>query len=279
MQLTVISGKGGTGKTTIAVAISELEKTAKVDCDVDAPNLYLYYQGQDIICEDFSGGKKAVVKESLCNDCGLCQGVCEFAAIENGKVRFFRCEGCGACILICPQKAIRLVDEKTAEVIVTQTPSGILSYSRMEIGSEGSGKLITILRKKAQNYAENLMVVNDGSPGIGCPVISSITATDAVLIVTEPTQSGVEDFQRIVELCEQFGIKTFVCINKADINEEISLRIEEYCETNKLRFVGKIPYDETVLQSINELKPIIYYPNSGANKAIRQVWSKIKNQL
>lgn len=279
MQLTVISGKGGTGKTTIAVAISELEKTAKADCDVDAPNLYLYYQGQDIVSEGFSGGKKAAVDEFLCNNCGLCQMVCRFDAIEDGKVLFFRCEGCGACTLTCPSKAIKLIEEKTAQVMVTKTPSGILSHSRIVIGSEGSGKLITVLRKNAQEQALDTLIVNDGSPGIGCPVISSITATDAVLIVTEPTQSALQDLRRIVNLCRQFGIKTFVCINKADINEELASQIEDYCQANELKFVGRIPYDETVLQSINELKPIIYYENSIAGQAIRKAWSKVKKQL
>lgn len=279
MQLTVISGKGGTGKTTIAVAISELEKTAKADCDVDAPNLYLYYQGQDIVSEGFSGGKKAAVDEFLCNNCGLCQMVCRFDAIEDGKVLFLRCEGCGACTLTCPSKAIKLIEEKTAQVMVTKTPSGILSHSRIAIGSEGSGKLITVLRKNAQEQAADTLIVNDGSPGIGCPVISSITATDAVLIVTEPTQSALEDLRRIVNLCRQFGIKTFVCINKADINEELASQIEDYCQANELHFVGRIPYDETVLQSINELKPIIYYENSIAGQAIRKAWSKVKKQL
>ncbi|MGI6448772.1 MAG: ATP-binding protein [Desulfitobacteriia bacterium] len=279
MQLTVISGKGGTGKTTIAVAISELERSAKVDCDVDAPNLYLYYQGQEIFQEGFSGGKQAVVDQLLCSECGICQTVCKFEAIVNGQILPFSCEGCGACVLACPEQAIELREEITAQVLVTRVSDGILSHSRMEIGSEGSGKLITILRKKAQEYAEEELIINDGSPGIGCPVISSLTATDAALIVTEPTQSGLEDLQRIATLCRQFKLKTFVCINKADINEEMSAQIEAYCKETGLIFSGRIPYDETVLKSINELKPIIYYENSLANQAIRAVWDKVRKEL
>lgn len=282
MQLTVISGKGGTGKTTIAVAISELaQKTVKVDCDVDAPNMYLYYRQEDkeLLREDFSGGKKAVVDRSACQVCGLCQSACQFEAIEDGKVFPLRCEGCGACTIICPHKAIELVDEKTAEIIINQTEDGYLAHSRMEIGSEGSGKLITVLRKKAQEYAQNRIIVNDGSPGIGCPVISSLTAADAVLIVTEPTQSGVGDLQRVVQLCKQFGIRTFLCINKADINESISAQIEEYAKENDLITVGKIPYDDVVVQSINELRPITYYENSAANKAVREVWANLRREL
>lgn len=279
MQLTVISGKGGTGKTTIAAAIAELERASKVDCDVDAPNLYLYFPGKELEKEGFSGGKKAVVNEFWCDDCGLCQQVCKFDAIENGRVFFLRCEGCGACSLICPQKTITLVEEKTAQALVSKTANGYLAHSKMEIGSEGSGKLITVLRKKAQEYAADELIINDGSPGIGCSVISSITATDAVLIVTEPTQSGVEDLKRVVELCRQFGIKTFVCINKADINEEKSQEVEDYCQANGLVFTGRIPYDETVIQSINELQPITNYQESEAAKAIVQVWNEVKSQL
>ncbi len=283
MQLTVISGKGGTGKTTIAVAISELKKnTTKVDCDVDAPNMYLYYeneQSKEMLKEDFSGGKTAIVDSILCDGCGLCQTVCQFEAIKDGHVLSLRCEGCGACTLICPQKAIKLVDEKTADIMIEELENGLLIHSKMEVGCEGSGKLITVLRKKAQGYPTEGITVNDGSPGIGCPVISSVTAADAVLIVTEPTQSGVEDLKRVVQLCKQFGIKIFVCINKADINESITEGIQEYCRANELKCVGLIPYDETVLSSINELKPIIYYEESVANKAIREMWENMKGEL
>lgn len=280
MDLTVISGKGGTGKTTIAVALSELAKdTVKVDCDVDAPNLYLYFKGQDVAQEDFCGSKIAIVDKAACSQCGQCQTVCQFEAIENGTIYPFRCEGCGACALICPEKAILLIEEKSADVFLTETSKGMILRSRMQIGSEGSGKLITLLRKKAQKYAGDKLIINDGSPGIGCQVISSITATDAVLIVTEPTQSGMEDLLRVVKLCRQFRILTFVCINKADINEEISRQIEVYCRENNLYLVGKIPYDDTVLRSINELQPITAYKSSPANQNIRQMWAQMKEIL
>ncbi|KUO59427.1 MAG: (4Fe-4S)-binding protein [Gracilibacter sp. BRH_c7a] len=280
MELTVISGKGGTGKTSIAVAIAELERnTVKVDCDVDAPNFYLYYDGNDASCEDFSGGKKVVVDEELCISCGLCQDACQFSAIENGLVDFLNCEGCGACVLVCPTQAASLKEEKTADIFVTDTGKGILSRAEVEIGSEGSGKLITILRKAAKPYTDGKITVSDGSPGIGCPVISSITGTDAVLIVTEPTQSGMEDLGRVVTLCRQFKILIFVCINKVDINKQISTEIEEYCLEKNLLLAGRIPYDDTVLRSINELKPIIFYSESPANEAIRQMWKTIKKEI
>lgn len=277
MELTVISGKGGTGKTTIALALSELAKDiVKADCDVDAPNLYLFYDGRDMKKEYFYGEKKAVIDKKFCIDCKECEKICQFDATKEGTVNSFKCEGCGACTLVCPQKAIRLKEEKTADVYITQTNKGIISRAQMEVGSEGSGKLITQLRKNARKFAdENTLIIIDGSPGIGCPVISSITGSDAVLIVTEPTQSGLEDFVRVMELCRHFGVLTLACINKYDINEKVAEEIEGFCRENDVYLIGKIPYDDTVMKSINELKPIVYYEDSKANLAIRQMWDNI----
>ncbi|QCX34318.1 (4Fe-4S)-binding protein [Caloramator sp. E03] len=277
MELTVISGKGGTGKTTIALALSELAKdVVKVDCDVDAPNLYLFYDGKDIKKEYFYGEKKAVIDKRFCIDCKECEKVCQFDAIKDGIVNSFKCEGCGACVLVCPEKIIRLKEQKTADIYITQTNKGIISRAQMEVGSEGSGKLITKLRSNARKFEDdNTIIIIDGSPGIGCPVISSITGSDAVLIVTEPTQSGLEDFKRIMELCRHFGVLTFVCINKYDINCKMTEEIEKYCIDNDVYLIGKIPYDDTVIKSINELKSIIYYENSKANQAIRLMWDNI----
>jgi MinD superfamily P-loop ATPase len=281
LELTVISGKGGTGKTTIALALSELAKgTVKADCDVEAPNLYLFYGGRDIKKEDFYGEKQAVVNKNICTDCNECEKVCRFDAIKGGTVNPFKCEGCGACRLVCPQKAIDLTDEKTADVYVTQTDNGIISRAQMEVGSEGSGLLITLLRKNARKFADgNTLIIADGSPGIGCPVISSITGSNMALIVTEPTQSGLEDFKRVVELCRHFGIVILACINKYDINERKSEEIQSFCRENDINLIGKIPYDDTVMKSINELKPIVHYKESKANQAIRQMWDNIQEHI
>lgn len=278
MELVVLSGKGGTGKTTIATALSELAKDVmRIDCDVDAPNLYLFYKGKDIEKRDFIGGKKASVNKSLCNECGKCESICRFNAIENCEINPFTCEGCGACTLICPQKAIELKDEKTADTFITKLDKGIISRAEMEIGSDGSGKLITYLRKNAKGFNDNnKLTIIDGSPGIGCSVISSITGSDAVLVVTEPTKSGLEDLKRVVTLCEHFSIFTMVCINKYDINEEMSTEIVKYIDQKELVLVGKIPYDDVVMKSINELKPIVCYPDSKAYCAIRGMWNNIE---
>ncbi|AOR24156.1 ATP-binding protein [Clostridium taeniosporum] len=278
MELVVLSGKGGTGKTTIATSLSELVgDVIRIDCDVDAPNFYMFYKGKDIEKNKFLGSKKAIIDEALCVQCGKCESVCKFDAIEDFKINSFLCEGCGACTLVCPQKAIKLDDEKTADTFITELDNGILSRAEMEIGSDGSGKLISYLRKNGKkfNKDEKLTIV-DGSPGIGCSVISSVTGSDAALIVTEPTKSGLEDLMRVVELCEHFGVFTMVCINKFDINEDMSKKIEDFIREKKLSLVGKIPYDDVVMKSINELKPIINYPDSIACKAIKEMWSNIK---
>lgn len=281
MELVVLSGKGGTGKTTIAAALSELAKDViRIDCDVDASNFYLYYEGRDIEKEDFYGGKKAVVNDEKCIRCGKCEEVCRFNAIKDFKIDAFSCEGCGACTYICPQNAITLKEEKAAKAFITQLDKGIISRSEMEIGADGSGKLVTLLRKNCRKFAGNeKLAIVDGSPGIGCPVIASITGSDVALIVTEPTISGLEDLVRVLELCQHFGVFTLVCINKYDINEEMSERIQKFIDEKQLNLVGKIPYDDIVIKSINELKPIIYYENSIAGKAIKGMWINIEKLI
>ncbi|CAH2212273.1 ATP-binding protein [Tepidibacter aestuarii] len=278
MELVVLSGKGGTGKTTIATALCELnEKVVRVDCDVDAPNLYLYYDGEDIKEKDFFKGKKATIDRSYCMECLKCEDICRFGAIKNLNIDHFLCEGCGACTHVCEHGAINLDDEKTAQTFITKLDNGIISRAKMEIGSDGSGLLISDIRNNAKKFNENSdLIIIDGSPGIGCPVISSITGANMALIVTEPTKSGLEDLTRVVSLCTHFGILTMVCINKCDMNEEIGFEIKEFIKNKNLKLVGEIPYDETVVKSINELKPITLYKDSIANRAIQNMWVNIK---
>lgn len=281
MELTVISGKGGTGKTTIAMAISELnEEMIMADCDVDAPNLYLYHEGKDIKKEYFYALKKAVINDRFCTKCGRCEVTCAYDAIQDFKVDAYKCEGCGACTLVCPKSAIDMRDEKAADAYITKIDQGYIARAEMEIGSDGSGKLVTMLRTNARKLAdEETLIIIDGSPGIGCPVISSVTASDIVLLVTEPTQSGYNDFVRVAELCKHFGIRTLACVNKFDINEAITTQVEHFCQNNNIALIGKIPYDDMVIKSINELEPITNYPHAPANKAIRQMWLKMMPYL
>ncbi|MCR1975804.1 ATP-binding protein [Clostridium sporogenes] len=281
MDLVVLSGKGGTGKTTIATALSELyNDVVRVDCDVDASNFYMFYKGKDIKKSNFIGGKKANIDEEICIKCGKCKSICKLDAIENFKIDPFLCEGCGACTLICPLNAIKLEDEKIAKTFITELDKGLISRAEMEVGSDGSGKLVTDLRKKAKKLnKDDKLTIIDGSPGIGCAVIASITGADAVLIVTEPTASGLEDLKRVVDLCKHFGIFAMVCVNKYDINKEMTVDIENFINEKGIKLVGKIPYDNIVMKSINELKPITCYKESIANKAIENMWESINKAI
>ncbi len=278
MELVVLSGKGGTGKTTIATALSELiEDVVRVDCDVDAPNFYLFYEGVNIQESSFFGGKKAKINKDLCNECNKCEDICNFNAIKNYEINDFLCEGCGACTLVCPCDAITLNEKESAKMYLSETNKGIISRAEMEIGSDGSGKLISQLRKNASKIDNNKITIIDGSPGVGCPVISSITGSDAVLIVTEPTKSGLKDLERVAKLCKHFEIFTMICINKYDINEDVCNEIEYFAQDNKIDIVGKIPFDNIVMKSINELKPITSYNDSLAKKAIEIMLDNIKS--
>lgn len=281
MVISVLSGKGGTGKTTVVAALSELIKNViKVDCDVDAPNLYLFYKGMDVEKKNFYGGKKAKINKSLCIECEICEEVCKFGAIKNWTIDPFSCEGCGACTLVCPQNAIKLVDEKTADTFITKTDKGIISRAMMGIGSDGSGKLVTELRKNAKRFTENnSIVILDGSPGIGCSVIASITDTDIALIVTEPTRSGLDDLKRILELAEHFETQVMICVNKYDINPDMTYQIENFAREKNLFVVGKIPFDKLVMKSVNTLKPITEFAESSARKAIEEMWVRMNSLM
>ena len=281
MAISVLSGKGGTGKTTVVAALSELTKNViKVDCDVDAPNLYLFYKGMDVEKKNFYGGKKAKINKSLCIECEICEEVCKFGAIKNWTIDPFSCEGCGACTLVCPQNAIKLVDEKTADTFITKTDKGIISRAMMGIGSDGSGKLVTELRKNAKRFTENnSIIILDGSPGIGCSVIASITDTDIALIVTEPTRSGLDDLKRILELAEHFETQVMICVNKYDINPDMTSQIENFAREKNLFVVGKIPFDKLLMKSVNTLKPITEFAESPARKAIEEMWVRMNSLM
>lgn len=279
MQLVVISGKGGTGKTTVAACFSYLnENGTNIDCDVDASNLHMMLGGEDIESNSFIGAKVANIDTDKCTQCGACENVCRFDAISNFEIDELKCEGCAACTVVCSFNAISLIDEITGNTIITQTDKGILSRAEMEPGAEGSGKLVTEVRKNALKYkSKDKWTILDGSPGVGCAVMASVTGCDAALIVVEPTQSGLEDFIRVLSVIDFFGIKPFVCINKYDINEKITNEIRAFCEKNSVNIIGMVPFDNLVEKAINEATPVVCFSDSPAGKEIKDMWQKLNS--
>ncbi len=284
-QITVISGKGGTGKTTLVGSFAALaENKVIADCDVDAPDLHLLLHPKIIEREEFKGLKVAVMDKTLCTECGTCEETCRFNAIalteESGyAVNPARCEGCGACVFSCPQEAIVLKERVSGYTFISKTEYGTMAHAQLNIAEETSGKLVTDVRDRAQQVAEKEqreLILIDGAPGIGCPVIASLTGVDLALVVTEPTMSGLHDLERILDVTRHFGIGSVVCINKYDINEENSKRITEFCRQRGVEMVGNIPYDSVVTEAMVAGKPVVEFSEGVVSEAIKDVWGCIK---
>jgi MinD superfamily P-loop ATPase len=282
-QLTIVSGKGGTGKTTIAAAFAALARNkVMVDCDVDAADLHLLLQPQIETQEKYFGGRSPDVDLDKCTQCGLCTEMCRFQAIENGIVNSISCEGCGFCSHICPEKAITMREAFSGDWFVSETPYGPFIHARLGIGEEHSGKLVTVVRKKAVEIATEKgldFILIDGPPGIGCPVTSSLTGADLVLAITEPTLSGIHDLERILKLSDHFKIPSVVCINKFDLNLEHSAHIASYCKKNGSRLIGQIPYEPKVVEALVHRKIVMDYPCNGVQGIIQRMWEKIETIL
>lgn len=277
-QLLVLSGKGGTGKTTVAGALIELARSrAFADCDVDAPNLHLIVpQLPEPGKQDYLGFGKAEIDASKCVHCGLCEENCRFEAIKNFKVGEFECEGCGVCVEICPVRAVRMREHVSGELMLYKDGKRVFSTAQLKMGSGASGKLVTAVKQQLAAEAPRAeLTIIDGSPGIGCPVVASITGVDTVLIVVEPTISGMHDMQRIIDTARGFGVRCLVCINKFDVNIENSDSIARYCEGMEIPVVGRIPFDRTVAQAVNSCRSIAAYPASPAARAIGEIWERI----
>ncbi len=282
-QLLILSGKGGTGKTTIASAFIKLSG-AKVfaDCDVDAPNLHLIkrnFEREENF--DYFGMDKAFIHSEKCIQCGICQQECRFDAIQsfdkeskNGYlIDTFACEGCGVCERICPVGAIEMKPEKAGELKLF-SGNATFSTAKLKMGSGTSGLLVSEVKKKLKaNTSDVPLAIIDGSPGIGCPVISSISGVDMVLIVTEPSVSGINDMKRIVETAKIFQPKVAICINKYDTNVELSEKIEQYCLNETLKFVGKVPFDIGAVKAVN-LGLTIVETDTKAARAVQDVFTK-----
>ena len=281
-QILILSGKGGTGKTTVAGAFIELSKSRSfADCDVDAPNLHLVFKHlPEPSKTDFYGFKKALIKNLKCISCGLCEKICKFNAIKNKFINIHKCEGCGLCVEICPVKAIVMSDYSSGSLILYKDNDRVFSTAKLKMGSGASGKLVSAVKKQlSDNFINSEISIIDGSPGIGCPVIASVSGADIVIVVTEPTVSGIHDMKRIIDTARHFNINPVVCINKFDINTENTREIEKYCGSTNIDVIGKIPFDQTVVKAVNSCKNISDYPESPAGKAVKEIWDFVDKKL
>jgi MinD superfamily P-loop ATPase len=293
-ELTVISGKGGTGKTSLVASFAALcRRSVLADCDVDAADLHLVLEPRVVRREVFAGGKRARIKAGHCTACGKCEEVCRFDAIlfdgpGNGVLeKTFRvdpvaCEGCGVCAWFCTEGAIEFGPVVNGEWFISETRFGPMVHAKLGIAEENSGKLVSTVRSNAKRIAEEQeldLVLIDGSPGIGCPVIASITGANLVLVVTEPTLSGLHDLERVADLTRHFGIPALVCINKWDLNPDVSERIETRARERGLGLAGRVCYDRAVTEAQIQRKSVIEYQEDGCAADVRAVWENIEARL
>jgi len=282
-ELVVLSGKGGTGKTTIVASCAALARgKVLVDCDVDAADLHLLLQPTTKKTEEFWSGKTAVIDEDLCNECGLCEEVCRYDAIKDFKVDPISCEGCGFCFNVCPEDAIRMEDNLAGHWFISDTKYGPLVDARLGIAQENSGKLVALVRQNARALAEEQgldYILSDGPPGIGCPVISSLSGANMALLITEPTLSGMHDLDRVLGVCQHFGVPGLVCINKYDINEENTRHIEDFCHGQGIEVISKLPFDNVVTEALVQGLPVVEYSEDGIAREIEALWQSVSMAL
>ncbi len=285
-ELVILSGKGGTGKTTVTGSFAHLAKEKIiVDCDVDAADLHLLLDPRIKEKNKFISGVKAHIDIGLCSGCGTCYDLCQFEAIELtevAEVRQVNCEGCGVCGHFCPEQAIAFSENHCGDWFISDTDYGTLVHSQLFAGEDNSGKLVFFIKHKARELAESKgvdLLLIDGAPGIGCPVIASISGSDTILAVTEPSLSGWHDLERILDLALHFKTDCYVCINKWDLNPELTDYIAEACEKRNIEVLGRIPYDPLVVQSQINGSPIVCQENSPAGEAINSLWNSLKDQI
>lgn len=286
-QIAILSGKGGTGKTTVAAALAHLaSQEASIvlaDADVDAANLELVLSPQVQEQDEFTGGGVAVIDPELCIACDACAEVCRFEAIVPGDETYavdeIGCEGCAACIYVCPVEAIELQERLDGEWFRSQARYGPLFHAHLFAARENSGKLVTLIKNKARDLAleqgaDYLLV--DGPPGIGCPVIAAISGTDLTLLVTEPTVAGAHDLGRILGVARHFGIPAVVCINKYDLNPSKTEEIAAWCAAQGVPIMGRIPFDQEVTRAMVQGKPITEHSDGAVTEELRRIWAWLK---
>lgn len=276
-EITVISGKGGTGKTSFAGCFAALSSDAVfTDCDVDAANLSLIMRPVIRETHEFKASREAFIRKEQCSRCGLCRELCRFGAItEDFMVDPVSCEGCGLCYHACPEGAIDFAEVVSGKWFISQTPYGPLVHARLGVAQENSGKLVTLVRNRAKELArdENRgIIITDGPPGIGCPVIASLAGASAALIVTEPTLSGVHDLERVLAVCRHFGVFALVCINRCDLDEENTRKIEKYCRSQSVPVAGKVPFDRVVTEAMVKGVPVVEYSEGAVSQKIKEIW-------
>ncbi len=278
-EIVVLSGKGGTGKTSIVGALAALaERKVLADCDVDAADLHLLLSPSERVRNEFWSGQVACIDPDRCNECGLCQELCRFHAIRAFQVEEVSCEGCGLCHHVCPTEAITMKENMAGHWFISDTRYGPLVHARLGIAQENSGKLVALVRQQAKKVAEEQAldyIISDGPPGIGCPVISSLSGAALALLVTEPTLSGMHDLERVLGVCLHFGVPAAVCINKYDVNEENSRQIESQCLSQGVMVVAKVPFDSVVTESIVQGVPVVEYSTGRVTREIVRMWQHL----
>jgi MinD superfamily P-loop ATPase len=280
-QIVVISGKGGTGKTIVTGALAALAKNKiMVDCDVDAADLHILLHSTFKERHEFRSGQTAVIDQSLCQKCGKCILACRFGAIKQDfSIESFSCEGCAFCSHACPHAAIRMEENVAGEWFVSDTQYGPFVHAKLGIAEENSGKLVSKIRQIAKELAERQAldyVIIDGPPGIGCPVIASLSGVDCALIVTEPTLSGLYDAERVMEVAKHFNIPVKFVVNKYDLNLVMTERIEEFCRKQGVPVIGKIVFDKAVVRALVAEKTIVEYAGCVAGDEVRKIWEDLQ---
>jgi MinD superfamily P-loop ATPase len=288
-EIVILSGKGGTGKTSLTASFAALAENAVLaDCDVDAADLHLVLNPKIDQKDDFISGREAIIRSEECSGCDLCREYCQFGAIihdpDTGEylVDPAACEGCGVCVSFCPEGCIDFPERLCGEWYRSTTRFGPMVHARLAIAAENSGKLVSLVRSEARKVAQNCgakLLLVDGPPGIGCPVIASITGADHLVIVTEPTQSGKHDIERVLMLANHFGIETSVCVNRWDINEQVSEEIEGLAEAFGARILGRIAYDRAVTKAQIAGRSVVEFGESPAAADIRNIWKQLQETI
>jgi len=283
-QIVVVSGKGGTGKTVITASFAALAKNkVMADCDVDAADLHLLLTPRIKERHDFRSGVTALINPDKCNQCGLCRKLCRFDAVSSDFIIDpVSCEGCSFCGFACPQQAIEMKENLAGEWFISDTRFGPMVHAKLGIAEENSGKLVSLVRENAKETAKKIdsdWIIIDGSPGIGCPVIASISGVDCALVVTEPTLSGLHDAARVIDVTRHFKVPVKLIINKYDLNIDMAEKIEQYCQQNQVQVIGKLGFDKTVVKAMVEGKTIVEYSKGEISKRIEEIWLRLQQQI